>query len=346
MAQFDSKTFNAEVFGKYVERIPDLRKNELLKSGALVSRQELANLFDEQTGGNYATIPMYGLIDGTPINYDGVNNITATSTKTYSQSVVVVGRAKAWTEKDFAYDITGKTDFMSNVAQQVAKYWEDVDQDTLLHILKGIFSMTGTENLKFVNGHTTDITSATVKTVDATTLNNAIQKASGDNKSAFTVAILHSQVATNLENLQVLDYYKYTDENGVQRQLNIGSWNGRTVLVDDSLPVDTTGTNPVYTSYVLGQNAFGMVDCGAKVPYEMYRNPLTNGGQDTLITRRRKAFIPYGISFTKSSMVSLSPTDAELEIAANWSLVNDGAANNASYIDHKSIPIAQIKSEG
>ena len=200
MAQFDSKTFNAEVFGKYVERIPDLRKNELLKSGALVSRQELANLFDEQTGGNYATIPMYGLIDGTPINYDGVNNITATSTKTYSQSVVVVGRAKAWTEKDFAYDITGKTDFMSNVAQQVAKYWEDVDQDTLLHILKGIFSMTGTENLKFVNGHTTDITSATVKTVDATTLNNAIQKASGDNKSAFTVAILHSQVATNLEN--------------------------------------------------------------------------------------------------------------------------------------------------
>ena len=77
----------------------------------------------------------------------------------------------------------------------------------------------------------------------------------------------------------------------------------------------------------------------------MYRNPLTNGGQDTLITRRRKAFIPYGISFTKSSMASLSPTDAELETAANWSLVNDGATT-PSYIDHKAIPIAQIKSEG
>lgn len=340
MAQFDSKTFNAEVFGRYVERIPDLKKNELLKSGAIVSRQDLANLFDEQTGGNYATIPMYGLIDGTPINYDGVNDITATSTKTYSQSIVVVGRAKAWTEKDFAYDITGKTDFMSNVAQQVAKYWEDVDQNTLLSILKGIFSMTGTKNLEFVNNHTTTVEG----NVTATTLNNAMQKASGDNKAAFTVAIMHSQIATNLENLQVLDYYKYTDENGVQRQLNIASWNGRTVLIDDSLPVDATeGT---YTTYVLGQGAFGEVDCGAKVPYEMYRNPLTNGGLDTLITRRRKAFVPYGISFTKSSMASLSPTDAELETGANWTLVNDGAASNPSYINHKAIPMARIVSEG
>lgn len=37
MAQFDSKTFNPEVFGRYVERIPNLTRNELLKSRALVS---------------------------------------------------------------------------------------------------------------------------------------------------------------------------------------------------------------------------------------------------------------------------------------------------------------------
>ena len=36
--KFDSKTFNPEVFGRYVERVPKLRKNELLKSGAVVTK--------------------------------------------------------------------------------------------------------------------------------------------------------------------------------------------------------------------------------------------------------------------------------------------------------------------
>ncbi len=33
---------------------------------------------------------------------------------------------------------------MDNVAQQVATYWDDVDQDTLLAILRGIFAMADT----------------------------------------------------------------------------------------------------------------------------------------------------------------------------------------------------------
>ena len=74
---------------------------------------------------------MYGLIDGTPLNYDGSTDITATNTKTYSQSMVVVGRAKAWIERDFSGDITSAS-FMDNVAAQVADYWDDVDQDTML----------------------------------------------------------------------------------------------------------------------------------------------------------------------------------------------------------------------
>lgn len=345
MSQFDAKIFNPEVFGKYVNRIPDLKKNELLRAGVLRTRNDLKNMLVDQTGGNYITIPMKGLLDGTPLNYDGVTNITATSTKTYSQSMIVVGRAKAWTEKDFSYDITG-VDFMGNVAAQVAKYWQNIDQDTLLSVLNGIFAMTGTANLKFVNGHTSDISSDTNPNMAATTLNSAIQKACGDNKQIFSVAIMNSMVATNLENLQLLEYLKYTDKAGITRDLGIATLNGKLVLIDDSIPVDTTGTNPKYTTYVLGAGAFDYCDCGAKVPYEMGRDPALNGGQDTLYTRQRKLFAPYGISFTKASMATLSPTDAELQTGANWELVNDGAASNKSYIDHKAIPIARIISLG
>ena len=344
MAQFDAKIFNPEAFQKYRDRIPDLKKNELLKSGALRVRNDLKAALSDQTGGNYITIPMKGLLDGTPLNYDGQTDITATSTKTYSQGMIVIGRAKAWTEKDFSFDITGGVDFMSNVAEQTNKYWENYDQETLINILKGIFSMTGAENLKFVNGHTTDISGETgdAGKVSATTLNSAIQKASGDNKSIFTTAIMHSVVATNLENLQLLQYLKYTDKNGITRDLGIATWNGRTVLIDDSVPVDGTK----YTTYLLGNGAFDYCDCGAKVPNEMGRDPAINGGQDTLYTRQRKLFAPYGISFTKASMATASPTDTEIVAGANWELVNDGAASDKSYINHKAIPIARIISLG
>ena len=48
----------------------------------------------------------------------------------------------------------------------------------------------------------------------------------------------------------------------------------------------------------------------------------------------------------KASMVSLSPTDTELATGANWELVNDGAASDKTYINHKAIPIARIISLG
>lgn len=353
--KFDAKSFNAEAFGAYVDRIPNLKRNELLKSRALKPDASVRALFANQTTTSYARVPFYGLLDGTPVNYDGLTDIDATSTKTYEQGVVTYGRAKAWTEKDFSYDIAAGVDFMSNVAKQVAEYWEAVDQDVLLSILKGIFAMTGTENAKFVEAHTNDVSAAEGEAglVGAATLNNTIQKACGQNKGKFSIAIMHSQVATNLENLRLLKYMTYTDENGIQRDLSLASWNGRAVIIDDSMPIEAVEAaegveaHTKYTTYVLGDGAFVYENLGAKVPYEMSRDPKTNGGQDTLYTRQRKLFAPFGISYEKSKQVSLSPTNAEFENGANWSLVHDGASGNArAYIDHKAIPVARIISRG
>lgn len=103
-----------------------------------------------------------------------------------------------------------------------------------------------------------------------------------------------------------------------------------------------------YTSYVLGEGSINFEDLGAKVPYEMSRDPAKNGGQDTLYTRQRKVFAPKGISYEKTSQTTLSPTDAELSNGANWALVHSGEATESqrSYINHKVIPIARIKSRG
>ena len=193
---FDSKIFNGEVFGKYVERVPDLKRNELLKAGVLRARPDLGTMLDEQTGGNYIKVPMKGLLDGEVLNYDGSTDIEATSTETFSQGMIVVGRAKAWIEKDFSYELTG-VDFMDNVAEQVSKYFENVDQDTILAILKGVFSM----NSEDIKKHITDISANEDSNVfGVTTLNSAINKACGQNKGIFKVIIMHSDVSTSLEN--------------------------------------------------------------------------------------------------------------------------------------------------
>lgn len=350
---FDSKNFNSEVFGAYVEKTPNLNRNELIKSRAIKTRQDIADSFKEQVGGNYMVTPIFGRIGGEALNYDGKTDITSTSSKTYTQGRIVVGRSKGWVENDFSYDITGGVDFLAQAASQVGEYWDEVDQSTILSTLKGIFSMTGAENLKFVNGHTLDISGKTDGVFGATTLNTAMQKALGDNKAKFSLAIMHSAVATNLENLQLLDYMKYTDKDGVQRNLALATLNGRVVLIDDGMPVEEvpasgSGDSAVeaytkYTTYVLGDGAIEYTNCGAKVPYETARDPKVNGGQDTLYSRQRKVFAPCGISWTDSSIIS--PTASQLETGSKWSLANSNGSTK-EYFPHKAIPIARVITRG
>jgi hypothetical protein len=458
MGTFDAKAFNAEAFKYAVERIPNLKLNEIKKSNALTGNPDIKAAFSNQDGTGYATIAMRGLADGDAVNYDGNTDITATSTKTFTQGVVVTGRGKAWVERDFSYDITGGVDFMDNIAKQIAEYKDGIDQKSILSVLKGVFSMTGAKNQEFTDNHTTTLTTA----MTATTLNSACNKACGANKKKFTLVFMHSDVATGLENLNLIDRLKYTDADGIQRDLELGTWNGKLVVVDDELPTEdalttagvyslkidtaavatdkitifdteytfiandaTPGTNEIkvgasgtaaqqasnlntalaaktgveanftysassdtititqknnsarcnpptvatasgstiavtlatttpavystdYTTYVLGNGALSYEDVGVKQPYEMGRNPATNGGQDTLYIRQRKCFSPYGISYTKASQATLSPTDTELETGANWSLVHSGEASESSrsYINHKAIPIARIISRG
>lgn len=449
---FNYKIFNGEVFQKYVDRIPNTKLNELIKSRAVVSRPELAAAMKDQVGGNYITTPLKGLISGmVPLNYDGETNIDAQQTKTFSHSRVVVGRANAWTERDFSYDITGGVDFMENIAQQISEYWDEVDQETIVHILNGVYNMSDEAGAEFVDKHSYNITAKTntegvLGAMDATTLNTAMQKACGDHKGKFSLAIMHSAVATNLENMNLLTYLKYNDANGMQRDTSLATLNGRLVLIDDSMPTKgvytsagvytvTIGGSPVtgekyivddaeftvagtqtavavatglasalgsnakysvsrdgavltlteksgkygsgqpavsgtpvgtaalggtivaattteptgrteYTTYLFGDGAIEFTNCGAKVPYAMARDEKTNGGQDTLYSRQRKCFSPYGISFTQYSMSSLSPTNSELEIGANWELVNSRTLSNKVYIAHKAIPIGRIISLG
>lgn len=199
MALFDLVNFNGEVFDAAVCNTPNLRLNELLKSGAIVEHSEYAAMLPDQMGGNYVITPIKERLGGTTSNYDGNTDIGSTSRGNYTMGRIVVGRAQGWTEKDFNSDISG--DDYSAGAGEVAEFWDDVDQDTILSVMKGVFGMSKGEGKKFVEEHTYDVTGDANGNFDATTLNNGMQKALGDKKAKFSMAIMHSMVATHLENL-------------------------------------------------------------------------------------------------------------------------------------------------
>ena len=447
MAQFfDSKAFNPAVFGQYVDSVENTHLLALIKSGAVVENGDIKDLFGTQTGGFYAETPIFGNIyDAVADNYDGTTDINASTTNSYVQGKIAGGRAHAFKEKDFTTELTS-TDPMRFIGDQVAEWIDMNRQKSILAQLEGIFKVGG-----FTDKHTYDATGVTnsdgqTGIPDATTFNTGMQKACGDRKKKFSLAFMDSATATVLENKNILSYLKYTDENGMQRDTDLATVNGKLVIVDDDAPtfqkktadavagvytitvstaltsgdsveiagveyeyssgattknaqataiaaainadttanklytaeassdtvtftekegkegtgapeVDQTGsTTGVLTSatttagkaavyrtahitYVLGNGAIEHTDVGVKVPFEMYRDPKSNGGETLLYVRHRDVFAPAGFSFTKASLAKLSPTDAEYATGANWSVVADGSGNK---IDDKLIPIARI----
>jgi hypothetical protein len=348
MAKFDSKSFNPQAFGAYVKRIPNVTKNELAKCGAIGSNEQARAALANQTGSLYARIPYFGRIDGsTSQNNDGATDIASTNTTTYEQGFIVASRMDSWTERSFSKNITAGVDFMNNVAAQIADYKLEVRQAMLLAILEGVYGMNvegdtvaAKAAAEFVEKHTFDISgeAGEAAMVGSTTLNKAIQKACGDNKNIFKLVIMHSEVATNLENIKLLKYMTQTDADGIERELALATWNGRVVLIDDNMPVE----DGKYTTYVLGQGAIILDDIGDAVPYEMSRDPKTNGGQDTLYVRDRYICGVDGISFEKPASITASASNDDLKNGANWNIINDGEKS----IPHKAIAIAKIVSLG
>lgn len=332
MASYLNFAFDPELFLLNWQNTPDLTLTALYDSGAVQENAQIANLISN--GSDFYTIPFYDVLGGTPVNYDGATNITATEHSGTAQNGIVYGRANAWKARDFIRDFNSGANPMQSIAAQVARFWQKQRQATLLKILDGVFGITddSTDNWDAWQLHTTNLASTTTSATEAnkiteTTIADTIQKAVGDNADVFSMAIMHSAIANALAKLELLEYRKYTDANGVQRPLRIADINGMAVIIDDGVPVKASSTatgEKEYTTYLFGAGAIQHASAPVQVPYETKRDELTNGGEDYLITRIRETMHPNGFSFVKpSASYTYSPTDAQLGAAANWKLVGE-----------------------
>ena len=367
MSLFDAKQFNPLVFLKYMETVESARTNRLIKAGVFVGEPSFAQSLPDGVGGNYMQRNFAGRLPKNETIYDGAHDIATGSLPTFKQGVVVLGWARAFTEKDFTVSITGK-DFMSNVAEQLVEYEDERHEDVLISILKGIFGSALAD--KIVEKQLASLSVSDI--VDGLALQ-------GDKSRNIVAVAMHSAMLSALKKANLAQAVKFLDVNGIQRDLGIYQWDSREVIEDDEIaPAESyaktadvavvagkvyyTKSGNVYTKvenpstsdiagyyektlaypvYLLGRNAFTFQPLPVKTRVEMWRLPLQNGGEDTLISRERYVMQPYGVSFKQAGMSGNAPTIAELETASSWEIVNTGGVS-PEYIPLKNIPIACI----
>lgn len=344
MPKFRGKIYNDNVFEKYLKTLPSTKENGLINSAIFKTVSKYGAKLSEQTGGYFITEPIKGRIGGDPVNYDGATDIVSNERDTYFQTKIAVGRANAWGEDDFATDITG-TNFMAE-AQEVKDYWDGIKQGLALSMLKGIFAMDDSANDNFTTKHTYEVAG----NLSADDCNKASQKALGDKKANLKVMVMHSAVSTNLEGLQLINFLKYTDKDGIERDLTIGQYNGKLVIVDDEMPVEEREveggeTETVYTTYMFSEGFFEFEEVGVKTPSELARNATERGGHTDLISRVRYVIVPQYISY--KSKTAVSPTNADLEKGTNWEVANNAeSGSKKKIVDTKLIPVVRIISRG
>jgi hypothetical protein len=330
--------YDEEIFDKVYTTEPDPTTMVLLESGAVVEDGEIARLIAD--GGNFFTRPFYKTLEGDEVNYDGVTNITTDANDSGVYSGVVYGRAKGWKAIDFVADFS-TADPMRAILNQIQKWKSKKMQTRLIGILNAVLGITGSGATASWENHKKDICSETTTITDdnkisLTTLRKLTREANGDQANNYALAIMHSEVASRLEELQIMNFYRY-NKDGIEYDVNVGRSGNLMVLVTDEVPAvvnaDTNATE--YTTYILGRGAIGSANAPVARPTEISRDPATQGGMTMLYTRYRHCFHPYGFTFGMENLPT-SPTDVQLSTSANWSIV----------FDPKTIYIASLKSNG
>ena len=244
--------------------------------------------------------------------------------------------AQVWSVNHLAKVVSGD-DPLQAIVDLVADYWARTDQGLVISSLKGIFaSATMAGNKLAIASEAIASQSATTRLNGSTFVDATVKL--GDRGDRLTAIAIHSSTEAALRKLDLIDFVP--DSEG---KAQIKTFQGRRVIVDDSLPTRAGTTDGVvYTSYLFGPGAFGKGAASLESEplqggfgtegVEIARVPLDS--DTVLINRRRYILHPRGVKFTSASVAGDTPTNAELETGANWSRVFENKNVRMVAIDH------------
>ena len=258
-------------------------------------------------GGDTVQMPYFTPMDGeSEIDSDTVDATYGKRTTGKMQARMHL-RRKGWQRSDLSAALAGADPHGAIVAED-AKFWVGERQKIMFASLDGFFRSAGAAN-------TFDISAATgaAANIDGSATMDAGQRM-GDAKGKLTAMAVHSATENSLAKQGLIEYVQEADESP-----RVPFYQGKRVVVDDSLPV----ASDVYTSYLFGAGALAY-ETGVPTGFiesETDRN-IDRGIEKWL---RRAAFFLHinGANFTSDTVAAAAPTNAELALAANWTLWED-----------------------
>jgi len=232
----------------------------------------------------------------------------------------------SWSAMNLASELSG-SDALQRIQDRARAYWDRQVQRRLVASLNGILG----DNVANDAGDMLVDISAEVGDAAFFSAAAVIDAAAscGDAMDGLSAIAMHSDIYARALKADLIA--TIPDSQGGF----IKTFRGLAIVVDDGLPVAAN----VYTTVLFGPGAvgYGITEPRIADGTEIENSPSAGrgGGMQTLHSRVNLAVHPAGFSFVEANVADVSPSIAELALAANWNRV----------VDRKAVPLAFLKSK-
>ncbi|WP_334437090.1 major capsid protein [Bradyrhizobium sp. AZCC 1610] len=309
-------------FNKYVQTL-STQKSRLFQSGIIT---DLTSTIDAEIEGKTVNMPFFNDLDASEEEQvlDDQSDLTVGKMTTGQDVAVKLLRGKAFGTSDLAADLSG-ADPIDAIANRFADWWNKRFQTALLATLAGAMGSAA------MAANVNDISALTggAEFFDADSFIDSAFLL-GDEQGGLTGVAVHSLTLKAMVKADLIDFIP--DSEG---KLTIPTYLGKTVLVDDTMPVSGAGANRIFTTYIFGQGAIGFGERSPKVPVEVERQALKGMGQEYIVNRRQWVMHPRGIKWLGTTQVGVTPNNAELALTTNWQRVYDAKIIRIVAFKHK-----------
>lgn len=314
-----SDVYNPLTFSQ-AEQEDQLELNRFISSGVAVMDARINAM--AATGGNLGELPFYKALGTEEPNYssdDPATNSTPANITDSKMTFRLASQNKSWSTMDLARDLA-LADPVGAITGRVGAYWATNNERRIIKSAMGLLADNVANDAgDMVNNIATDaagaVTAAELISGDAVI--DTIQTM-GDHGENLGIIAMHSVPYRSLQKQNLIDFIPNS-----RGEVNIATYQGMMVVVDDSLPA-VSGTNRVtYTSilFTAGAIAAGFAPTQTPSALERKESAGNGSGESILYSRRADIYQPLGFAFTSASVAGQSATQAELATAANWNRV-------------------------
>ncbi|WP_288957719.1 major capsid protein [uncultured Leuconostoc sp.] len=309
-----------EVFDQYMEQY-STENSALIQSGVAVADARVAA--NITAGGTLVHMPFWNDLSGDDEVLSDSASLQTDKITSGQDIAAVMYRGRGWSVNELAAVLSG-SDPMGSLMNKIGAYWVRQEQKVLTSTLAGLFAAGGA-----LTAGKTDHLNTTSAAIDAAAVLDTKQLL-GDAADKLSLLVMHSAVFTDLQKQNLIAFIPSS-----RAEVQIPTYLGYRVVVDDTLKADATG---VYTTYLLAAGSFGRNNGTPSNLTSFEKDRDAAAGNDRVFTRRAFTMHPYGVKFKSATVAGSTPSNAELATVGNWESVYDSKNIGIVALQHKLTP--------